>query len=269
MTNKTQRYDWEDALIEAETMNVITTAGANFGYRIARVINWVPGDGRPSGLYWKNELAADVVGLSRSTLFRGMKALKEAGFLQEVGGNLLPVIPESQIDTKDAFDARQKALVQSHLDTKESQIDTTKSQIDTDECQIEHPYSEDTYTEDSLSEDSSSEVAPAPSLNIEDTDSSSLYEDIDDFDEEIEWDTFIPEEVPQSQIDTSNQKDEMSDREIERAVKIRADKRHWGSINRGRALERAFQLRNEFTDAYDLALAAVNQIAGEIEGEDW
>ena len=199
--NTTQRYDWEDALIEAETMNVITTAAANVGLRLARVINWVPGDGRPSGLYWANELAASVVGVSRSTLFRGIKPLKEQGYLIEKNGNLLPVVPESHFDTKDAFDARLKAEVQSHNDTCESQIDTTQSQIDTSESQIEHPYSEDTYTEDSLSEDSYTEAAAGVPLPTDTFDSSSLSEDIDD---EVIVST---EEVPQSQIETDEDDD--------------------------------------------------------------
>ncbi|MGY4959878.1 hypothetical protein [Streptomyces sp. 900105245] len=146
MTNIIERYTWEDSLIEAETQGIISAGAVNMCLRLAKAINWKPGNkrkGQPSGLYWKNEEALKAVNSSRATYFRYRKSLFEAGFFTEVNGNLIPQIPVlSQTDTD-----------QSHIETKESQIETEESQTDT-------PYSEDTYSED-VSSDKNNAAVPA------------------------------------------------------------------------------------------------------------
>lgn len=128
MNELVQRYTWEDAVIEAESLGLLPAGAVNLCLRLARAINWVPADGRPSGLYWKNETALKSVNSSKATYHRYRQQLFDAGFFVEVKGNLLPQIPEL------------------------SQIETVESQIETTESQLDSPYSEDTYSEDLLSE---------------------------------------------------------------------------------------------------------------------
>lgn len=263
-----QRYTWEDAIIEAETLKILPAGAVNTGLRLARNINWSPSDGRPSGLYWKNELAGKVAGVSRASIFRNIKPLKEAGYMIVVNGNLLPVIPESHVETRIAFDERTEELKKSHSETKKSQVDTTESQVETGKSQVDNPYSEDTYTEDVLSEDSSSEVAPAPSLCVNDNDSSSLYE----YDDDIEWDTVQTEEVPQSQLETSLDEDtEMESSAIMRssvraAIRIRAGQKNWSKMKE-RSIAETCLSRMERHETIE---GLIDEVAAEWEvGEDW
>lgn len=94
-----QRYQWEDALIKAESAGTINSTAVNVALRLSSAINWAPKTKKPAGLYLANEEAAAAVNVSRASLYRALKVLKAAGFLVESKGNLLPVLPESQIET--------------------------------------------------------------------------------------------------------------------------------------------------------------------------
>lgn len=156
MTNIIERYTWEDAVIEAETLGLLSAGAVNLCLRLARAINWKPGNkrkGMPSGLYWKNEDALKAVNSSRATYYRYRKELFDAGFFIDINSNLIPQIPNlSQVETTD------------------SQSETTLSQSETKDSQLDNPYSEDTYSdnlcrEDLYSEDSSAvaDATVAPS----------------------------------------------------------------------------------------------------------
>ncbi|WP_328496768.1 hypothetical protein OHS59_31720 [Streptomyces sp. NBC_00414] len=146
MTQHIERYTWEDRLIEAETLGLLPSGAVNMCLRLAKAINWKPGNhrkGMPSGLYWANEEALKEVNSSRATYFRYRKILFDVGFFTEIKGNLIPLLP-----------------VLSQIETGESHIETGESQTDT-------PYSEDTYTEDSSTEDTKSEKNAAVPAAIE------------------------------------------------------------------------------------------------------
>lgn len=150
---RTQRYTWQDIVTEAEALGLIKKGEANLAHALARAINWEPTEkNKPSGLYWANELAADVVGVPRATFFRNIKGLKAAGFFKEVKGNLLPVYPADTSKIRAAYEERQKALVdawtarKSQNETSQSQNDTDESQNETAQSQNDNPYSVDTYT---------------------------------------------------------------------------------------------------------------------------
>lgn len=164
---KVRRYEWSDAIVEAQAVGVITNRELTTAMKLAHAITWVPENGKPSGLYWANELAAETVGLPRATLYRGIKGLKEAGYLEETAGNLIPVIPDSHAEVVLAFQHRANALKQSHFDTKKSQLDTAKSQSETPKSQLDNPYSVDTFTVDTSTVDVSTvdkDSADAPSF---------------------------------------------------------------------------------------------------------
>ena len=94
MTDTIKRYEWEDALIDAQVQGIITNGALMVATKLSKAITWNPGNGKPSGLYWKNETALKAVGCGRATYFNHRPALFEAGFFIEVGGNLIPQIPE-------------------------------------------------------------------------------------------------------------------------------------------------------------------------------
>lgn len=140
------RYDWEDALIDAQTAGLIPDGALLVALKLARAINWNPKDKRPAGLYWKNQDAFDHVGVSRATFYRHQKSLLETGFLTTKGRNLLPAIPEK-----------------SQIETEESQVETVESHIETPESQLDNPFSEDTFSEEVCSEeDEVTTTADAP-----------------------------------------------------------------------------------------------------------
>lgn len=154
-----QRYTWEDALIKAESLGLLPTGAVNMCLRLAKEINWVPKNGGPSELRWKNEDALKSVNSSRATYFRYRRVLFETGFLTERNGNLLPLVPDL-----------------SHIETVQSQVETNESHIETPESQVDTPYSEDTYTVDVLSEDTYSEDKEGPVVADAPTSPSSNYE---------------------------------------------------------------------------------------------
>lgn len=154
---RVQRYAWEDALIDAESLELLPAGAVNMALRLARAINWEPTGkraGMPSGLYWKNEEALKAVNSSRATYFRYRKFLFDTGFLTEERGNLIPLVPDlSQVEAPATTEESQIEITASHIETSQSQVETDESQIDT-------PYSEDTYTDDSSSGDVSSADTP-------------------------------------------------------------------------------------------------------------
>lgn len=120
--------------------------------KLARVINWCPKDNRPSGLYWKNEEALKAVGASRANYFKHRGILFQLGFFTEIGGNLIPQVPELSL-----------------LETEQSSLETIKSLVGTRKSPVDNPYSEDTFSEDVLSvthtkEAVAADATPASSL---------------------------------------------------------------------------------------------------------
>lgn len=165
------RYEWEDALVDAQTTGVIPNGALLLALKLARAINWSPKDKRPAGLYWKNEDAVESVGASRATYFRYRKTLVQTGFLTQARGNLLPTLPE-------------KSLVE----TTESLPETEKSLVETEQSLGDTPLSEDTFSVDELSEETLNEEGPTTSAAAavvkqdaevgEDSHSSSNYKDV-------------------------------------------------------------------------------------------
>lgn len=151
----TQRYTWEDSLIDAKANNTIPSGAMTLCLQLAKAILWEPKDGRPSGLYWSNDEALRSVGASRATYFRYRRLLFEAGFFKEVNGNLIPLVPESQVETivsdRD-FLTDAESQIETDTDTEKSQVETTESQVETEKSQVDTPYSVDIYTVDEYSE---------------------------------------------------------------------------------------------------------------------
>lgn len=143
MTTQIKRYEWEDALVDAQAAGLIPNGALMVGLKLARAINWSPKGGKPAGLYWANQEALKVVGASRANYFKHRAVLFELGFFTEDRGNLIPRLPE-------------KSLVE----TAESSVETEKSPVETHESLVDNPLSEDTYSGDTLSEDEFSESAP-------------------------------------------------------------------------------------------------------------
>lgn len=230
--------------MKASVMGVIKTETADLARRLASAITWEPSNGRPSGLYWANDDAFEAVGIARSTWYKGhAESLKETGFLVLSGGNLLPAIPESHNETSERYqehldgikarrEAKAEAKKKSRNETSKSQNETPESHGETAKSQNEPPYTVDKYTVDSFSVDTvTEEVAAAPSLQSDDSGTSSLCSEILDVlvesaelrksqnetfedDEEIEWDT-----VPVD--DTRNRGS------VRTTVRARATKEHW------------------------------------------
>lgn len=211
---KTKRYEWSDALVEAQTMGFIGNGALLTAMKLAHAITWEPKDGRPSGLYWKNELAAATVGVSRATLYRQLPELKEAGFLKEVNGNLIATLPESQNETRKVFEGRAEIIRKSHLETPESQSETSKSQSETQKSQSDNPYTVDTYPVDvstvdtyPVQEKAGADAPPLPQTleDQRDVDHPPLSSDIDDPSLVTTSQPafgFNTEEVPESQSET-------------------------------------------------------------------
>lgn len=154
-----QRYTWDDAVIEAEAVGVLTIGEARLAHALARQIMW---DADIAELRWANELAADVAGISRASYYRNIKGLKAKGFIGTKDGNLMPTYPESQNETHMLYLERQAKLTEAY-NLKKSQDETSKYQDETPKSQVDNPYSEDTYTDDLFSEETDAPVvADAP-----------------------------------------------------------------------------------------------------------
>ena len=95
--NNIERYQWENALIDAQLAGLIGNGELLTALKLSRNINWKPKDGRAPGLYWKNDDAFFASGLGRATFYRHRTELFNAGFLALVGGNLLPTLPNERV----------------------------------------------------------------------------------------------------------------------------------------------------------------------------
>ena len=138
-----QRYEWEDALVDAQTTGLIPNGALLLALKLARAINWCPKDKRPAGLYWKNEDALESVGASRATYFKHRQSLVETGFFRQENGNLLPTMPDESL-----------------VETRKSLVKTTESLVETEKSLVDNPLSVDTFSEDELSEETLSEEGP-------------------------------------------------------------------------------------------------------------
>lgn len=220
---RVKRYEWEDALVDAQRDGHINNGALLLCLKLSKAITWEPKDKKPSGLYWKNEDALKDVGAGRATYFRYRESLIETGFLLEEGGNLIPVIPEqSHLET--VLDKEE-----SHLETNQSQVETNKSQSETQESLGDNPYSVDTYTVDEFTVDKSVETAPPAAGSSSET--SVTYNEVS-FSKIIGPDGPLAslygyvvkssEEVPQSLVETKDELDEKMD-EYERDAKLFPD----------------------------------------------
>lgn len=138
-----KRYEWEDALVDAQTTGLIPNGALLLALKLARAINWCPKDKRPAGLYWKNEDALKAVGASRATYFNHRESLVETGFIKYEKGNLLPCMPDESL-----------------VETRKSLVKTTESLVETEKSLVDNPLSVDTLSVDELSEETLSEEGP-------------------------------------------------------------------------------------------------------------
>jgi hypothetical protein len=179
-----QRYEWEDLLIEAAAVGRISEGYADLARRLARPIHWNPKDGKPAGLYWKNEWAMKSVGSSMPAYYRMKRELAEAGFFTMIRGNLIPTLPPDLEDIHSEYQAFVETITTEEIVTSDSEDDestddetitTDKETITSDDAFIISDSSElslmithtvDTYSEDSLSGDSSSKPAPLRGLAV-------------------------------------------------------------------------------------------------------
>lgn len=148
---KIQRYEWEDAIIDAHTQGLIPNGALMLALKLSKAINWVPKDARPSGLYWANQEALDSVGASRATFYTHRPVLFELGFFTIIKGNLIPLLPDL-----------------TSVETGESLVSEVESVLETQECVAHNPYTEDTYTLETFSEDSFSEKQTIEALLVAD-----------------------------------------------------------------------------------------------------
>lgn len=138
-----QRYEWEDALIDAQASGLIPNGALLVCLKLAKVIKWKPDDGKPSGLYWANTEAFRAAGISRTSFYDHREVLLELGFLTVVSGNLIPLVPEV-----------------SAVRTQESALRTPQSVVRTEKSAVRNTYSGDIYTVDKYSEDISTVGEP-------------------------------------------------------------------------------------------------------------
>lgn len=154
-----KRYEWSDALIDAQTEGRITNGALMLAMKLAKAINWNPKDGRPAGLYWKNEDALRAVGSSRAQWFKHRESLVETGFITIEKGNLVVTMPDESL-----------------VETEKSPVETKESLVETEKSPVDNPLSVDICSEDVLSVEDSETTAgaavPVPS-------NSSLGEGVD------------------------------------------------------------------------------------------
>jgi hypothetical protein len=164
-----KRYEWEDALVDAQAAGHISNGALMLCLKLARAINWSPKDKRPAGLYWKNTEALKQVGSSRAQYFKHRSVLFELGFFTEDNGNLLPQVPDlSLLETKESPLETENDEEVSLLETEQSPVETKESPLETQESPVDNPLSVDIFSEDVLSVDTSSvkptDCANAPSV---------------------------------------------------------------------------------------------------------
>lgn len=216
-----KRYEWNDGLIEAQSVGIINDTELLVALKLSHAITWHT-SGKQSELRWANELAASVVGIKRATFYRALKGLKSAGYLTSIKGNLVPVLPESQIETRTAFEARREDL--------KSQIETTESQIETSKSQIDNPYSVDTYpvdlspvkttppaglVHDLIGEEVS--IQPIPHLVVVENEAKSQIETLGEVVEPV-WDTPSKERVTKRDESTFKNRWHVENKELRDAA---------------------------------------------------
>jgi len=176
-----QRYTWEDGLIEAQAVKAISNGGLMTALKLARVFNWSQG----GELRWANELAADVVGLGRSTYYTNVKELKAAGYLKTVNGNLVAILPDNQEEVNSEFEAQMEAKNKTYKAAQAERKDSRSGNYNpgprkndlhvqnpellvqktgpaspengTCESKLQQGYSDNTYSDNTYSEDSSTD----------------------------------------------------------------------------------------------------------------
>lgn len=150
-----QRYEWEDCLIESQALVLIAKEPVATALFLARQFNWDPKDGGKPSLRWANKLAAESVGIPRSTFMKHLKVLKQEGFLAVEGNNLVPALPSDHDDIKRAFQTLVADLSEVHGQGLTAQRRDFLSHIDNSRSSSGTAGSsnEDSFTEDSCSED--------------------------------------------------------------------------------------------------------------------
>lgn len=135
---RVQRYEWDDALVEAQRDGFISNGALLLCLKLSKAITWEPKDKmKPSGLYWANEEALWDVGASRSTYFRYRQSLLETGFFAIDRGNLIPQVPDLSL-----------------LEAEESLPETDLSLGEIEKSLDDNPYSVDTCSVDIYSDNS-------------------------------------------------------------------------------------------------------------------
>lgn len=185
---KTHRYEWEDALIDAQVAGHISNGALLLALKLSRAIHWAPKGGKPAGLYWKNDDALKSVGAGRTTYFRHKGELFSHGFLTQEKGNLIPCMPESLGGTPESTKVvLEKSLGGTSGNDTESQVETDNESESTKVVLPESlggtekslggtPLSVDTLSVDVVSEEKQADAtAPAEdsSPHLEDMGSSS------------------------------------------------------------------------------------------------
>lgn len=165
-----KRYEWEDALIQAQVDGLIPNGALLLALKLSKAINWAPRRGRKAGLYWANNEALEAVGAGRSTYFKHKDVLFEQGFFTMERQNLIPTLPDqSTVETEKSTPWTEESTVE----TNESTPWTDQSTVWTEESTGEHPFTVDTFSEDTLSEDVCSEenkaLAGAPASDKTDS----------------------------------------------------------------------------------------------------
>jgi hypothetical protein len=155
------RYEWEDILVESQALFLIKKQPVCSALLLARQINWCPRDGKRPSLRWKNKLAAESVGIPRSTLMLHLKVLKAAGFLVSVKGNLAPTLPKNHEEIREAFKQMVSDLAaadnRGEVARRRSvltQFGTAGSSIQIKQSNCCDPFTEYSCTEDLSTEDS-------------------------------------------------------------------------------------------------------------------
>lgn len=87
-----QRYKWEDALINAQTIGYISNGALLTALKLAGGMNWKLG----GELRYDNDSACVAYGIGRTTFYVHRKELIESGFLGHKSGNYIARMPGNQ-----------------------------------------------------------------------------------------------------------------------------------------------------------------------------
>lgn len=108
---KVDRFAWTSLVARAGAVGELPQGAVNTALRLAEVIIWKPKAGGPPELTWRNEIAAEVMGISRSAFYTNIKSLKASGFFTVVTTprgyeNLRPAIPANADDINARFETK-------------------------------------------------------------------------------------------------------------------------------------------------------------------